>query len=69
AAVEAVWSEVPSATASGATPARLCDGELVVSVPSGAHAARARRDAAAMLRELAAVVEGPPTRLRVTVRR
>lgn len=69
AAIEAVWSKVPSATPSGATPARLADGELVVSVPTGAHAARARRDAAAMLAELAAVVEVSPTRLRVTVRR
>jgi predicted nucleic acid-binding Zn ribbon protein len=68
ASVEAAWSSVRSAGASEAIPVRLSDGELTVAVPSGAHAARARRDAAAMLEELAAVLADPPARLRVVVR-
>ena len=53
AGVEAAWPAVASAAASGRGPVRLANRELVVAVPSGAHAARARRDAAAMLAELA----------------
>jgi hypothetical protein len=68
AAVEAAWPSVSSARASGATPVRLARDELVVVVASGAHAARARRDASAMLRELSEQMEGAPDTLRVTVR-
>ncbi|HEV3328744.1 MAG TPA: DciA family protein [Acidimicrobiales bacterium] len=67
AGVEAAWPSVPSADASAAIPVRLSDGELTVAVPSGAHAARARRDAPAMLAELAGQLDDPPTRLRVAV--
>lgn len=67
AAVEAAWPAVCSSLASGAVPLRLAHGELTVVVPSGAHAARARRDATAMLDELAAVLGEPPRALRVTV--
>ena len=68
AAVEAAWGVVCAASASCATPVRLSNGELTVAVPSGAHAARARRDAAAMLAELAAAIADPPRGIRVTVR-
>jgi predicted nucleic acid-binding Zn ribbon protein len=67
AGVEAAWPSVPAASASCAVPIRLSDGQLTVAVPSGAHAARARRDAAAMLVELAVQLGAPPTRLRVIV--
>jgi hypothetical protein len=67
-AVEAVWDEVPAAAASGAAPLRLAGGELVVSVASGAHASRARRDAAEMLAQLASKLEVAPRTLRVVVR-
>lgn len=67
AGIEAAWPSVPSASASAALPVRLSDGELTVAVPSGAHAARARRDAAAMLTELAGSLAEPPTRLHVVV--
>lgn len=67
AGVEAAWSSVRSASASEAVPVRLRDGELTVAVPSGAHAARARRDAPAMLAELAGQLADPPSRLRVAV--
>jgi len=68
AAVEAAWPSVDAARASVASPLRLANGELVVAVPSGAHAARARRDAAAMLAELAVVLADAPTTIRVAVR-
>jgi hypothetical protein len=68
AAVEAVWPQVTAAVASGAVPVRLTRDELVVGVVSGAHAARARRDAAAMLAELTALLERPPRTVRVAVR-
>ncbi|HEY8081173.1 MAG TPA: DciA family protein [Acidimicrobiales bacterium] len=68
AAVEAAWSAVGSATASGAQPMRLAGGELTVAVVSGAHASRARRDTSAMLVELAAAMAEPPTSVRVVVR-
>lgn len=68
AGVEAVWPSVISAQASGAMPLRLTGDELTVTVASGAHAARARRDAPAMLAELAQQLDAPPTALRVTVR-
>lgn len=68
-AVQAAWDHVGAASASEALPVRLADGELVVSVPSGAHAARARRDSEAMLSELAILMSDPPSSLRVTVRR
>jgi predicted nucleic acid-binding Zn ribbon protein len=67
AGVEAAWSSVTSARASEAVPVRLSDGGLTVAVPSGAHAARARRDAQSMLAELAAALAEPPARLRVVV--
>ncbi len=67
AGVEAAWPSVRSADASEAIPVRLSDGELTVAVPSGAHAARARRDAHAMLAELAGQLDEPPRRLRVSV--
>jgi Dna[CI] antecedent, DciA len=67
-AVESAWPSVGSATASGAVPVRLANGELTVAVASGAHAARARRDAAAMLAELGTLLEVPPTSVRVAVR-
>ena len=67
AAVEAAWPAVRSSLASGAVPLRLADGELTVVVVSGAHAARARRDAPAMLDELAAALGKPLRALRVTV--
>lgn len=68
AAVEAAWPQVRAAGASGARPVRLAKGELVVGVPSGAHAARARRDASVMLEELATVLPEPPSSIRVVVR-
>lgn len=68
AAIEAAWEAVEAAVASGATPTRLANGELVVAVESGAHAARARRDAPAILAELAQVLADPPASLRVVVR-
>ena len=68
AAVEAAWPQVRAASASGAQPLRLAKGELVVGVVSGAHAARARRDASVMLEELASVLHEPPTAIRVVVR-
>lgn len=68
AGVEAIWPSVRSATASEAVPLRLSRDELTVAVPSGAHATRARRDAPAILAELAALLVAPPTTLRVTVR-
>jgi DNA-binding IclR family transcriptional regulator len=68
AAIEAVWPELDAPRRSGAVPVRLAGGELVVAVASGAHATRARRDAAALLAELAARVGDAPSRLRVTVR-
>jgi Dna[CI] antecedent, DciA len=67
AAVEAAWPTVRSSLASGAVPLRLAHGELTVVVASGAHAARARRDAPAMLDELAEALGEPPRVLRVTV--
>jgi len=67
AAVEAAWPAVPSSVASGAVPLRLVHGELTVTVSSGAHAARARRDAHAMLDELAASLGEPPRVVRVIV--
>lgn len=67
AGVEAAWPSIHSALAVDALPVRVRDGELTVSVPTGAHAARARRDASAILDELAALVAAPPTRLRVIV--
>jgi hypothetical protein len=68
AGVEAAWPQVPSAVPSQATPLRLARGELTVAVPSGAHAARARRDTTVILAELASVLDDPPTSLRVAVR-
>jgi hypothetical protein len=68
AGVEAVWPSVTAAEASQAVPVRLSNDELVVAVTSGAHAARARRDAGAMLAELAALLTDPPRAIRVTVR-
>lgn len=68
AGIEATWPSVRSASASGAVPVRLSDGELTVAVASGAHAARARRDAAAMLAELEGRLAEPPTRLHVVVK-
>jgi hypothetical protein len=68
AGVEAAWPSVRSADDAEAIPVRLSDGELTVAVPSGAHAARARRDAPAMLAELAGLLDEPPRRLRVAVR-
>jgi hypothetical protein len=67
-AVEEAWPKVPAASASGARPLRLANGELLVWVASGAHAARARRDAPVMLDELAAVLREPPASIRVVVR-
>jgi hypothetical protein len=67
AGVEAAWPSVRSADASEAIPVRVSDGELTVAVPSGAHAARARRDAPEMLAELARHLDEPPTRLHVAV--
>lgn len=69
AAIEAAWGSVEAAVASGATPVSLRDGELVVGVATGAHAARARLDAPLILAELAALVEDAPRSLRVVVRR
>jgi hypothetical protein len=69
AGVEAAWPSVPSARASGAVPRRLAGDELTVEVASGAHASRARRDAAEILRELAALLAAPPRSLRVVVGR
>jgi hypothetical protein len=68
ASVESAWPSVTAAAASGAVPVRLAHAELTVEVRSGAHAARARRDAPAMLAELAALLTEPPTALRVVVR-
>ena len=68
AGVEAAWPSVTSARASGATPLRLTGDELTVTVASGAHAARARRDAPSMLAELAQQLDAPPSTMRVTVR-
>jgi len=68
AGVELVWPSVTAAGASEAVPLRLSGAELTVMVPSGAHAARARRDASAMLAELAALLAEPPTALRVMVK-
>lgn len=68
AAIEAVWPEVAAATASGARPVRLERGTLVVGVATGAHAARARRDAQAMLAALVPLLERAPTAIRVVVR-
>jgi hypothetical protein len=67
AGVEAAWPSMQSVRAIEAVPVRVSDGELCVAVPTGAHAARARRDAAAILDELATLVTTPPTRLRVVV--
>jgi hypothetical protein len=70
AAVEGVWIGIESARASRARPQRLARTELVVAVPSGAHAARAKLDAAAILEELGAALggaRGAPTSLRVVV--
>ncbi len=71
AAVEGVWPRIESARASRARPKRLAGTELVVAVPSGMHAARARLDAAAILGELGAALgwetAGAPTSLRVVV--
>ena len=53
-----------------ARPQRLAGTELVVAVPSGAHAARAKLDAAAILDELHVALggaPGAPTTLRVVV--
>jgi hypothetical protein len=69
AGVESAWPSVDAARASGATPVRLREGELTVAVESGAHAARARRDAAAILDALRDALQDAPTSLRVTVRR
>jgi len=68
AAVESVWGAIESARRSEAAPVKLSDSELVVAVPSGAHAARARRDAAAILAELGTALAEPPRSLRVVVR-
>jgi len=70
ATVEAAWPSVGSARASRARPQRLAGTELVVAVPSGAHAARAKLDAAAILDELHVALvgaSGAPTTLRVVV--
>lgn len=67
AGVEAAWPQLRSVLAVDAVPVRMSDGQLTVSVPTGAHAARARRDASTILDELAALVVAPPTRLRVIV--
>ncbi len=66
--IEEAWPRVEAAMASGATPLRLEDDVLVVAVRSGPHAARARRDAEAILLELAGVLATPPASLRVVVR-
>ncbi|HEV3212776.1 MAG TPA: hypothetical protein VGZ03_05195 [Acidimicrobiales bacterium] len=68
AGVEAVWGSVTAAVASGAVPLRLSDGALTVVVATGAHATRARRDAAAMLAQLGELLDRAPTTLQVTVR-
>lgn len=68
AAVEAAWDQVPAAAPSGARPLRLANGELLVGVASGAHAARARRDVPAMLEQLAGALAEPPVAIRVVVR-
>lgn len=70
AAVESAWPRVASAHASHARPQRLAGTELVVAVPSGTHAARAKLDAAAILDELHVALggaPGAPTTLRVVV--
>jgi hypothetical protein len=71
AAVEGVWPGIESARASRARPQRLAGLELVVAVPSGMHAARAKLDAAAILDELGAALgcgtASAPTSLRVVV--
>lgn len=68
AAVEAAWPEVGAAVASGARPVRVANGELVVGVATGSHAARARRDADRMLEQLRDAVDDAPTSIRVVVR-
>jgi predicted nucleic acid-binding Zn ribbon protein len=68
AAIEAAWPRVESAKASEAAPLGCTDGVLAVSVPSGAHAARARRDTSRILEELAALVGDPPSSIRISVR-
>jgi hypothetical protein len=67
-AVESAWDTVTASSASGARPLRLVGGELLVGVATGAHASRARRDAAAMLDQLAEAMSSPPTSIRVVVR-
>lgn len=70
ASVEGVWPSIESARPSRARPQRLVGTELVVAVPSGAHAARAKLDAAAILQELGAALGGgpdAPSALRVVV--
>ena len=70
AAVEGVWPGIESALASRARPQRLAGTELVVAVPSGAHAARAKLDAEAILDELRVSLGAPagaPSSLRVVV--
>jgi predicted nucleic acid-binding Zn ribbon protein len=68
AAIEAAWPRVEAAKASEAAPLTCSDGVLAISVPSGAHAARARRDSQRMLEELAALVADAPTSIRISVR-
>jgi hypothetical protein len=68
AALEAAWANVSAAKASGARPVRLSGGELLVGVATGAHAARARRDAGEMLEQLRGALDAAPTSIRVVVR-
>jgi Dna[CI] antecedent, DciA len=67
-AVEGAWPEIHAAAASGARPVRLANGELVVGVATGSHAARARRDANEMLEQLRGALDDAPTSIRVVVR-
>jgi len=67
AAVSELWPTIEAARRSEARPVKVVGAELVVAVPSGAHATRARRDAPAILAALALALSSAPTSLRVTV--
>jgi hypothetical protein len=67
-AIESIWPSLDAARRCEAVPVKVIERELTVAVPTGAHAARARRDATAILEELSTLVSDAPATLRVIVR-
>ncbi len=67
--LRAIWRDHADAElADTCVPQGIESGSLVVSVPSGAHAERVRRQSAAILQWYAELGEGAPTRVVTRVR-